>query len=224
MKELLTHPHWGRRAFLGLGLTSCGVIGLWGIGFFSPELTSAALTNSLQAEGYEGEALKGEVGRWRTITSLVQNLGSFFGIFAFSTITARVGRRPAFALFFVLAAIATVTTFLFLKEKSQIFWMIPIMGFCQLALFGGFAIYLPELFPTRYRSTGTSFCYNAGRFVAAGGVFFLGQLREFYSVPGDSSQDGQALRYAGVTMCAIFLLGLFIVKFIPETKDQPLPE
>ena len=45
--------------------------------------------------------------------------------------------------------------------------MIPLMGFCQLALFGGYAIYLPELFPTRLRSTGTSFCYNVGRFVAA---------------------------------------------------------
>ena len=45
--------------------------------------------------------------------------------------------------------------------------MIPLMGFCQLGLFGGYAIYFPELFPTRLRSTGTSFCYNVGRFVAA---------------------------------------------------------
>ena len=45
--------------------------------------------------------------------------------------------------------------------------MIPIMGFCQLTLFGGYAIYFPELFPTRLRSTGTSFCYNVGRLVAA---------------------------------------------------------
>ena len=54
------------------------------------------------------------------------------------------------------------------------FWMIPLMGFCQLALFGGYAIYLPELFPTRLRSTGTSFCYNVGRFVAAAGPLTLG--------------------------------------------------
>ena len=50
------------------------------------------------------------------------------------------------------------------------------MGFCQLALFGGYAIYFPELFPTRLRSTGTSFCYNVGRFVAAIGPFTLGFL------------------------------------------------
>ena len=47
----------------------------------------------------------------------------------------------------------------------------------QLALFAGFAIYLPELFPTSLRSTGTSFCYNVGRFVAATGPFTMGALQ-----------------------------------------------
>jgi hypothetical protein len=37
---------------------------------------------------------------------------------------------------------------------------------------------------------------------------------------------GQAepMRYAGLTMCAVFLLGLAVLPFAPETKDQPLPE
>ncbi len=32
--------------------------------------------------------------------------------------------------------------------------MVPIMGFCILSLFAGYAIYFPELFPTHLRSTG----------------------------------------------------------------------
>ena len=71
---------------------------------------------------------------------------------------------------------ATAFTFWFLDEFCEIFWMIPIMGFCQLSLFGGYAIYFPELFPTRLRSTGTSFCYNVGRLVAAVGPSVLGLL------------------------------------------------
>src|SRR5947209_4754193 len=67
-------------------------------------------------------------------------------------------------------------TFWFLKSFYDIFWMIPIMGFCQLSLFGGYAIYFPELFPTRLRSTGTSFCYNVGRLIAAAGPLTLGLL------------------------------------------------
>jgi hypothetical protein len=70
----------------------------------------------------------------------------------------------------------TAFTFWQLKTIGQMYWMIPLMGFTQLALFGGYAIYLPELFPTRLRSTGTSFCYNIGRLVAAVGPLSLGLL------------------------------------------------
>ena len=93
------------------------------------------------------------------------------------------------------------------------------MGFCQLSLFAGYAIYFPELFPTNLRSTGTSFCYNVGRFVAAVGPTALGLLTSVvykgYAEP---------MRPAGVTMCAIFLLGLCVLPFAPETRNQPLPE
>ncbi len=96
-------------------------------------------------------------------------------------------------------------------------------GFFQLSIFGGYAVYFPELFPTRLRSTGTSFCYNVGRFVAALGPFTLGELiRTVYSGPGYQGAD--SFRYAGVTMCAIFLIGIVAIPFAPETKDQPLPE
>jgi hypothetical protein len=93
------------------------------------------------------------------------------------------------------------------------------MGFTQLALFGGYAIYLPELFPTRLRSTGTSFCYNVGRLVAAAGPFTLGFLTS--SVYKDYPEP---MRYAGVTMCLVFLIGLAALPFAPETKGKPLPE
>ncbi|MFO0825777.1 MAG: hypothetical protein U0792_22100 [Gemmataceae bacterium] len=95
----------------------------------------------------------------------------------------------------------------------------PDHGLRRLALFGGYAIYLPELFPTKYRSTGTSFCYNAGRLIAAVGPAALGQLTAVVFV--DKGAD--AFRYAGVTMCSIFLVGLLVLPFLPETKE-PLPE
>ena len=54
--------------------------------------------------------------------------------------------------------------------------MAPLMGFFHLSVFAGFSIYLPELFPTRLRSTGTSFCYNVGRYLAATGPLTLGAM------------------------------------------------
>ncbi|AMV28739.1 Putative niacin/nicotinamide transporter NaiP [Gemmata sp. SH-PL17] len=211
---------WNKRVVCGLLLTGAGVIGLWGIAFFSPRLVQLALESTLAGEGLSGDQLKGEIGWWRGVASLVQNGGAFFGIFAFSWVTGVFGRKPTFALFFVLAMLSTAGTFWFLKTRADVFWMIPIMGFCQLALFGGYAIYLPELFPTKFRSTGTSFCYNAGRLVAALGPAALGQLTTVVFV----SHGADAFRYAGVTMCSIFLVGLFVLPFLPETKGKPLPE
>lgn len=227
--ELLGDSQWRGRALFGLLLAIAGVIGLWGIAFFSPDLQRyvsgtiyADQAKELGLTGADaGKYVKWQGGLWSGVTSLVQNLGAFFGIFAFSLLTGRIGRRPTFALFFVLAACSTAVVFLFLKTWADVFWMIPLMGFFQLALFGGYAIYFPELFPTRLRSTGTSFCYNVGRLIAAFGPAALGLLTSTVYAQYPSPDP---LRYAGVTMCAVYLIGFIALPFLPETKGKPLPE
>jgi MFS family permease len=163
--------------------------------------------------------ISGSLTLWAGITSMMLNVGAFFGIYGFSYFTHFVGRRLAFAVSFLAALGSTALVFWYMRDFSQVFWMVPLMGFCQLALFGGYAIYFPELFPTYLRSTGTSFCYNVGRFVAASGPSLLGLLtgEVFAGKP-------EPMRYAGVAMCGVFLIGLLVLPFAPETKGQPLPE
>ena len=227
IRELFTDPRWRRNTIVGMLLAFSGVVGLWGIGFYSPRLIrqvfEETFTNEGKLRGLTGTALAGFVESkktlWTGINSLIQNFGGFWGVYAFSRITQHTGRKPAFAVSFVIAMVATAFTFWFLNSFSDIFWMIPIMGFCQMTLFGGYAIYFPELFPTRLRSTGTSFCYNVGRLVAALGPFVLGMLESVVY-----KGTAYPLRYAGVTMCAAFLIGLVALPFAPETQGKPLPE
>ena len=285
ISELFGDPRWRRNTIVGMLLAFSGVVGLWGIGFFSFDLirdvfsenavamaVDEGLTEAPMAEFQDRLAdgtirlvtepdevpkepepgidyiiaadeerglaaflrrhadvkpfVDAKLTQWVGYVSFVQNGGAFFGIYAFSLITVRIGRKPAFAIAFVLAMAATAFTFLFLGRIAgfwDVYWMIPIMGFCQLSLFGGYAIYFPELFPTRLRSTGTSFCYNVGRFVAATGPLGLGALILLYD---DYTEIDSSLpmRYAGVTMCAVFLVGLVALPFAPETKELPLPE
>jgi MFS family permease len=217
--ELFQNPRWAKNAIIGLLLASSGIIGLWGIGFFSIDLQRSIFRARFQAQGLSGPEINFHENLWAGWTSIMLNLGAFLGIYAFSTVCHRIGRRPAFAISFVLAMVSTAFVFWNLRTIGDIFWMIPLMGFCQLALFGGYAIYFPELFPTRLRSTGTSFCYNGARFLGAAGPTALGLLssRVYSGYP-------EPIRYAGVTMCAVFLVGLVALPFAPETRGQPLPE
>jgi MFS family permease len=220
IRDLFTDPRWRRNAIVGMLLAFSGVVGLWGIGFFSFDLTSSIFRARYATQGLSQGETDFWVNFWVGVQSLLQNFGAFLGVGAFSYITAYTGRKPAFAVSFVLAMLSTAFTFWFLNDVSDIFWMIPIMGFCQIALFGGYAIYFPELFPTRLRSTGTSFCYNVGRLVAAFGPLTLGYLTSKVFI----GMEHEPYRYAGVAMCSFFLIGLLALPFAPETKGKPLPE
>jgi MFS family permease len=230
--ELFTDPRWRRNTIVGMLLAFAGVVGLWGIGFFSFDLIRTVFLAHFTAEaekaGLTGAAatkyVSGNLTFWSGITSLLFNFGAFFGIYAFSRVTHAIGRKPAFAISFVLAMASTAFTFWYLDSFVDVLWMIPMMGFCQLTLFGGYAIYFPELFPTRLRSTGTSFCYNVGRLVAAAGPSALGLLTSEFYGSYKKIDPTLPLRYAGVTMCLVFLIGLIALPFAPETKDKPLPE
>jgi MFS family permease len=260
--ELFSHPTWRKHAILGLLLACSGVIGLWAVGFYTPDLIRQVQTKPLTTFVYEREIaaaksagdatraaqieqilglynenraadtptelaplksqvdaqVKSKLSWYQSMTSIAINVGAFCGMFGFGALSQRIGRKPTFAIGLISAFFSTVFVFYTLQEFWQIFVFVPIMGFCQLSLFGGYAIYFPELFPTYLRSTGTSFCYNVGRFVAAFGP--LVKIGLNYAFSGYQ----EPLRYAGMTMCVVFLIGLFVLPFLPETKGKPLPE
>lgn len=223
-RSLFGEARWRRPALLGMLLCVAGVIGLWGIGFFAPELVGPVIERSLRDQQLPPEQIAGARGIWIGINSIVFNVGAFVGMLLMTKLAQSVGRRRAFVVAFLCAMVATIGYFQYFNGKSDI-WMSAIMGACQLALFAGFAIYLPELFPLRLRSTGTSFCYNVGRFLAASGPFTLGKLQAALK-EGAATPEAkiEAFRNAATYMSGIFLVGLIAVAFLPETKGRPLPE
>lgn len=94
--------------------------------------------------------------------------------------------------------------------------VIGLTGFFTASFYGWLPLYLPELFPTRVRATGQGFGYNFGRIIAAAGTLVVSHL--LYNVsPGDYAQ-------AGAAISLIYLAGLVVIWFAPETRGQPLPE
>jgi len=201
--ELFTDQRWRRRTIVGLMFGVSGMIGLWGIGFFSPELVSAAL----QGESEE------VINRARGIGTALQDVGAFLGMVTFTLVATFMGRKQAFLGAFVLCLGVTMFVFNSLDSAFDAYWMLPLLGFAQLSLFAGYSIYFPELFPARLRGTGVGFCYNTVRYLAVPGPILFGYLGDLMSVAT-----------AATLMSSIYLVGLLALLWAPETKDQPLPE
>lgn len=223
--SMLGTPRWRKNAMIGMTLCISGVIGLWGIGFFSPELINDVIGKALKADNVPENLQPGWKMIWTGINMIFQNVGAFFGMLVFTKLASRFGRKPVFAVGYICAMASTILVFRFLDDRTDIFWMVPLMGFFQLSLFAGYAIYLPELFPVSLRSTGTSFCYNVGRFIAASGPFLQGSLTAIFAAQAATADEKlDAFRDACTWMSLIFLLGLLVLPFAPETKGRPLPE
>lgn len=201
--ELFRDPRWRRNTIVGLFLGVSGMIGLWGIGFFSPELISTALVGAPQAT----------VDRVRGLGTALQDVGSFLGMITFTMVAAFLSRRLAFLGALLLSMVVTMFVFHSLHSASDAYWMLPMMGFAQLSVFAGYSIYFPELFPTRLRGTGVGFCYNTVRYLAAPAPILFGYLATMMS-----------FRTAAVMMSFIYLVGALALIWAPETKGQPLPE
>lgn len=220
-RELFS-ARWRKNVAVGFVLGLSGVVGLWGIGFFTFDLINEVASAHLRNQNVPADQIPAQVAWWVGLTSIMLNVGGFFGMNAFSYLAAYLGRRASFAICLTLAGLSTILVYSQLDQFFEIFWMVPLMGFSQLSLFGGYAIYFPELFPTHLRATGTSFCYNVGRLVAALGPLTLGYLTKFVFNQANGFEDG--FRWAAISMCSVFLLGYVALVFAPETKGRPLPE
>src|SRR5262249_34058009 len=142
---------------------------------------------------------------------LMNFTGGLLGLLAFAPLADRWGRRSAFVAYHLGAVLAVPLTFLGARTYGQALALLPVMAFFVVGMHAGYAIYLPELFPARLRATGASFGFNLGRLVGAAVLLVRGRLGA-----------ALGLRYAVVAMAVLFLVGLALLAFAPETRGREL--
>jgi MFS family permease len=196
------------RTLVGVGLAAIGLATFWGTHIYGKDVFQQA---------YEARTLttnKEVLKHAEMFGMFLVTTGGGLGLLAFGPICERLGRRGAFLLFHLGGLAAALLLFKGVSGLIAVSVVLPIFGFLTLGMHAGYAVYFPELFPTRLRSTGGGFCFNVGRILAAPILVLSGWMQK---VKGISLNDAAAL------LSLLFLLGVLLLLLAPETKGQELP-
>jgi MFS family permease len=190
-------PRFIRTTVVVTIVASSVLLAYWGLTSWLPTFLASPV-----AKGGAGLTIT-KSARW----IIALQVGALAGYVSFGWIADRIGRRLAFTLFMIGAAIS-VPLFAFGARSTVTLLVIgPLVGYFGHGYFSMFGAMLSELFPTRIRATAQGFCYNAGRGVSAFAPFIIGAL-----VP----KLGFAIVLAFDAL--FFALGGFLIWLLPETK------
>lgn len=205
LSELFS-PALRRGTWVGSALAFVAVFGLWGATNWTPTLVRALP----DVQALDAAAQTTRV----SIATMLLNAGALAGYLCFGPLADRFGRRAAFAVMCAGSLVMLPAAFLLPSGYGHVIALLPVLGFFNNGIFSGFTIYLPELYPTRLRATGAGFCFNIGRVLASSGPFVTGAL---VAALGSFGRAASAV-------ALIYLVGLAILPFAPETRGRPLPD
>ena len=206
--ELLGTPRWRSRAIFGALLAMVGLATFWGVVVAGQDIAA----DFLKRAGDPDWASKSKIA-----FGFIQTAGAGAGMLAFGPLSARWGCKKTFVVMH-LAALAMTPIVCWLPSYAESYTLLlvllPVFGFFAQGIHAGYAAFFPALFPTHLRATGSGFCFNTGRMLAAPVLIWLSAWMK-------STLD---LRVAITCLGGFFLLGLLFLTCLPETQGEDLPE
>ena len=201
-----TNRTYRKRAILGLLLAAIGLTGYWGVYVAGQDLAREfLLRHHVAANVAELDA--------KRAYSFYQKIGDAIGLFSMGPLCAWLGRRRAFVFMQVGAVIATpIACYAATTWAGQLF-VLALMAFFVNGMHAGYAVWFPELFPRRLRATGAGICFNGARLFAAPALALSGLLK--------AKVD---LRFAVTLLGLVYLVGIVLVLFLPETRGRVLED
>jgi len=145
------------------------LLAIWTTNIWLPTILSLMV----QKNGYVGAAAVPFVSRGIMLWSF----GGVLGYIVFGFTADAIGRRGTIVVYSVGTIAASLTLYLGLPTYQP--WypvLLPLFGFFVFGVFSGFAIYLPELFPTQVRATAVGFCTGSARIVTSFGPLVAGLM------------------------------------------------
>jgi len=186
----------------GAALSAVALLGTWGSTQWAPKWVAAKLAPHTE-----------NAKEW---TLVWLSIGACVGTMIAALAAGRWGRRITYAALCLASIGGTLLLYQANDTYGGFFLFCTFLaGTVTASFYGFFPLYLPELLPTAIRATGQGFAYNFGRIIAAVGGLQTANLMKLF---------GGSFPKAASCMAGIYIIGIVIVWFGPETKGQPLPE
>jgi MFS family permease len=200
-------PEHLRNTIVGLLFGLGSLLAIWTTNIWLPTILSLMV----QRGGITGAAAVPFVSHGIMLWSL----GGIAGYMAFGFVADMIGRRATIILWSAGTIAAGLTLYLGLSSYEPYYPLVlPIFGFFVFGTFSGFAIYLPEIFPTHVRSTGVGFTTGTARVVTSFGPLVAGLMVGAF---------GGSFNNVTAFMTCFALLSIIAMLFAHETKDAGLP-
>jgi len=205
------------RMLLGASLAGIALLGTWGSIQWAPRWAGELkpdIKEVIAAPGVEAVAAQKFFAReW---TQGATAFGAIISTILAAMAAGHFGRRITYAVLCLGSFAAALYFYNFNTEFGPGFLLAAFLaGGVTASFYGFFPLYFPELFPTAVRATGQGFSFNFGRIIAAIGGLQTANLMRFF---------GDSFPKAGSVMASIYLVGVFVIWFGPETKGQELPD
>ena len=192
-----------RRMLLGACLSGVALLGTWG--------------SSQQVPYWVGSLANPEgLAHPKEYAQIASAAGAVVGTIIAALLGGWLGRRITYFLLCVASMAVMPAFFLGFTEFGTTF-LIAVFGVGAItaSFYGWLPLYLPEIFRTSVRATGQGFGFNFGRILAAIGVLQIGNLSQLFA---------GGLPHACASFSLIYLLGMVVIWFMPETKGSSISD
>jgi hypothetical protein len=155
----------------------------------------------------------------------IQEMGGLIGRMLLALLAVRIASRRNLLRVFLIPGLFIVP-FVFLypavSDLTLLKWGIFFAGLCTIAQLSFWGNYLPRVYPVHLRGTGESFAANiGGRMIGTSAAVLTTQIAA--TMPGGTAAT--KLSYgAAVVGGLVYLIALIASCWLPEPKDEELPE
>ena len=204
LAEIFREPECRRRVLLATAMSFATTVGWWAVSSWLPAYT-------------EGLAkLAGEpADLWAPRMGLIYNVGAIVAYVLSGFIADAIGRRWFLFLTYVGCIVTSVAAYLW-TGGLDLFMIIAFLNgaFTLGFAFSWMAIYLVELFTSSVRATAASFVFNGARLIAWVFPIIAGQIVTSFG----------GVAQAALIMSSVYVIGLVVPWFMPETTGEALPD